>query len=188
VSGSATTAGYIGPTPLIPAAPGAVTTPLNVGVQSLGTTGGGTDCVHSVTNPFNQSLGTTSHLGLFSAYSNPGTLNIPVGLKVYPLKGHELVGWYVYRAMLDSSLLEIAFAPQLNGRKIDKGIYHEVGAYWQWTLNPHFDIRLVGSAALAASGWRDVARLADCNTGTGVSNCDGENVAWRAEARFRARF
>jgi hypothetical protein len=133
-------------------------------------------------------LGNQSHLGIATTYSNPGTLNIPIGLKVYPLKGHEIVGWYVYRGMLDTSLLEVAFAPQLGGRKIDKGIYHEIGGYWQWTLNPHFDIRLAGSAALLGDGFLDVARLADCNTGTGVANCDGENVAFRGEVRFRARF
>jgi hypothetical protein len=188
VSGSATTAGYVGPTPLQPASPGAVTNPQNIGVAVLGTATGVSSCVHSVTNPFNQLLGNTSHLGISTTYSNPGTLVIPVGVKTFPLQGHEITGWYVYRGMLDSSLLEVAFAPQLQGRKIDKGIYHEVGGYWQWTLNPYFDIRLAGSAALAADGWRDVARLADCDTGPGVSNCDGKNVALRGEARFRARF
>jgi hypothetical protein len=187
-AGSATTNGYIGATPLRPATPGAITTDLNVGTDVLGDDAGGNECTHSVTNPWNQQLGYTSHLGITSAYSNPGTLVIPVGLKVFPLKGHEITGWYVYRGMLDTSLLEIAFAPQLNGRKIDKGIYHEVGGYWQWTINPHFDFRLSGIAALLADGWLDVARLADCNTGPGVANCDGENVAFRAEARFRARF
>jgi len=42
--------------------------------------------------------------------------------------------------------------------------------------------------AYAADGWIDVARLADCNTGTGVSNCDGKNAALKGEARIRARF
>src|SRR5919109_1323998 len=36
VAGSATTAGYIGATPLRPARPGAVETPLNIGVEVLG--------------------------------------------------------------------------------------------------------------------------------------------------------
>jgi hypothetical protein len=112
----------------------------------------------------------------------------PIGLKTFPLKGHEITGWYVYRAMLDSSLLETAFAPQLNGRVIDKAMYHEVGGYWQWTINPNFDIRLAGSATLAGAGWIDVGRLADCNTSPGVSNCDAENVAFKGEARIRARF
>ncbi len=31
------------------------------------------------------------------------------GVKVYPLKGHEVVGYYVYRAMLNTGLLERAF-------------------------------------------------------------------------------
>jgi hypothetical protein len=188
VSGSATSASYTGPTPLRPNTAGAVTNPQNIGVAVLGTTGGGAECVHSVTNPFNQLIGQTSHLGINSTYSNPGTLVVPVGVKTFPLKGHEITAWYVYRGMLDSSLLEVAFAPQLQGRKIDKGIYHEVGGYWQWTINPYFDIRLAGSVAYTADGWIDVARLADCNTGTGVSNCDGKNAALKGEARIRARF
>jgi len=188
VAGSATTNGYIGPTPLRPAVPGAVTTPQNIGVNVLGTQGGGAACTHNVTNPFNQVLGATSHLGINSAYSNPGTLVIPAGLKTFPLKGHEITGWYVYRAMLHSGLLETAFAPQLGGTKIDKAMYHEVGGYWQWTLNPNFDFRLAGSAALAGDGWREVAHLADCDTSPGVSRCVGKNVALKGEARFRARF
>jgi hypothetical protein len=188
VAGSATTAGVVGPTPLRPAVPGAVTTPLNIGVNVLGTTGGGAECTHSVTNPFNQSLGVTSHLGISTTYSNPGTLVVPAGVKLFPLKGHEITGWYVYRAMLHSGLLETAFAPQLGGSKIDKAMYHEVGGYWQWTLNPNFDFRLAGSAAVAGDGWREVAHLADCDTSPGVSRCTSKNVALKGEARFRARF
>jgi hypothetical protein len=188
VAGSATTNGYIGATPLRPPVPGAVTTPLNVGTDVLGTDNGFAECTHSVTNPFNQQLGFTSHLGIASAYSNPGTLVVPAGLKIFPLKGHEITGWYVYRAMLHSGLLETAFAPTLGSGKIDKAIYHEVGGYWQWTLNPHFDIRLSGSAAVAGDGWRDVAHLADCDPSPGVSRCGAKNVALRGEARFRARF
>src|SRR5262249_20113495 len=36
------------------------------------------ECGHTVTNPYNDRLGNTSHLGIFSALSNPGTLLIPV--------------------------------------------------------------------------------------------------------------
>jgi len=114
-----------------------------------------------------------------------------VGLKLYPLKGHELAGWYVYRGMLNSNLLEAAFAPELAGRSrgIRKTLYHGVGGYWQWTLNPYFDIRLSGEAAIPGEGYKDLARLADCDpTATGVQDCAGKNVALKGEARFRARF
>jgi hypothetical protein len=114
-----------------------------------------------------------------------------VGLKVFPLKGHNLAGWYVYRAMVDSSLLEIAFAPELAGRSrgIRKTQYHGVGGAWQWTLNPHFDIRLSGEIAIPGNGYKDIARLADCDPRTiGVQSCDGDDPAVKAEARFRARF
>jgi len=58
-----------------------------------------------------------------------GTLVMPVGMKVFPLKGHELTGWYVYRVMTNSTLVEVAFAPELvaQGRsRIGKGVYHYV--------------------------------------------------------------
>jgi len=152
----------------------------------------GTDCWHTVGQPFNDRVGAFSHLGIVSPYSNVGTLLIPVGLKVFPLKGHELTGWYAYRGMVDSKLLEIAFAPELRAQgksHIGKSIYHEVGGYWFWTLNPNFDIRLSGSLGFAANASKDLAELSDCNPRvTGVQRCHGDDVGLKAEARFRARF
>ena len=46
-------------------------------------------------------------------YSNPGTLVASAGVRTFPLKGHEITGWYVYRAMTHSGLLETAFAPEI---------------------------------------------------------------------------
>jgi hypothetical protein len=166
--------------------PGLARTPQNVGTAALG---GQFECNHTVSNPFNQRIGVTTHLGLRSAYSNPGTLVLPVGVRVFPLKGHEITGYYVYRGMLDTSLLEAAFAPELAGRSIAKNQIHEIGGFWMWTLNPHFDIRIVGNAAILGNGFKDIARLADCNPSVpGVQGCQGDNVALKAEARFRARF
>jgi hypothetical protein len=142
------------------------------------------DCAHTTGNPFNDSLGNTSHLGLRTTYSNPGTLVIPAGIRFFPLRGHEITGWYLYRAMVDTSLLEIAFAPELAGRGISKGQYHEIGGFWAWALNSHFDIRLSGNVALPGEGYKDLARLATCNG----RPCQGGDVALAAEARFRARF
>ena len=104
--------------------------------------------------------GARSHQGIVTTYSNPGTLLGSVGARTFPLKGHEITGWYVYRAMLDTSLLETAFAPEIQAgviRQIRKALYHEIGGFWMWTLNPHFDIRLAGNVAKAAMGaetWR----------------------------------
>jgi hypothetical protein len=73
--------------------------------------------------------------------------------------------------------------------KIDKAQVHEFGGYWQWTLNPYFDIRLAGNAAFLGEGGKDLAQLADCNTSVpGTQSCGGKNVALKGEARFRARF
>ena len=165
--------------------------PYAVGTQALGNVGGTTECSHSTSNVFNSRLGNSSHVGYVSTYSNPGTLVVPVGLRVFPLKGHNLAGWYVYRAMVDSSLLEIAFAPELAGRSrgIRKTQYHGIGGQWVWTLNPHFDIRLSGEIAIPGDGYKDLARLADCNPSvTGVQSCAGNDPALKGEARFRARF
>jgi hypothetical protein len=116
---------------------------------------------------------------------------IPAGVRLFPLKGHELTGWYVYRAVVDSALLEAAFIrgvdPGFTGR-IHKTLYHEVGGFWMWTLNPHFDIRLSGNIGIPAGATKDLARLADCDPGPTRVACQGEDLALKAEARFRARF
>jgi len=165
--------------------------PLAIGTDVMGATTG-TDCWHTVGQPFNERPGAFSHLGLVTAYSNVGTLTIPVGLKVFPLKGHEITGWYAYRSIVNPRLMEIAFAPELAARgksSIGKSIDHEVGAYWFWTLNPNFDIRLAGSLGFAANGSKDLAKLSDCNLNVaGVQRCKGDDVARKAELRFRARF
>jgi hypothetical protein len=132
------------------------------------------------------------HQGLVVTYSNPGTLLGSVGLRVFPARGHEITGWYVYKGMVTANLLEEAFAPEIgNGtiRKIRETLYHEFGGFWMWTLNPHFDIRFAGSIGLADGATRDMARLADCDTSAAVRRpCEAETVALRGEARFRARF
>jgi hypothetical protein len=114
---------------------------------------------------------------------------IPVGLQIFPAKGHQISAWYIYRAMATSRLLEIAFAPELAGRSIGKTQYHELGAFWMWTLNPHFDFRLSGGIGIAGDGYKDLARLADCNPNVaGVQSCSADDVALTGEVRFRARF
>jgi hypothetical protein len=168
--------------------------PLAIGaaVMTGGDSPAGTDCWHQVGIPFNDEAGELSHLGLRTAYSNVGTLLIPVGLKVFPLRGHEITGGYTYRGMVDPKLLEIAFAPELaqaGKSHIHKSIYHEAWGYWLWTLNPYFDIRLSGSLAWAGNGDKDLAELSDCNLNApGIQRCNGKDVALKGEARFRARF
>jgi hypothetical protein len=165
--------------------------PYAIGAQVLGSSGGTFECAHSTSNVWNNRIGNPSHVGLISEYSNPGTLLIPAGLRVFPLKGHEITGWYVYRAMVHTNLVEVAFsAPgELGGRSIRKSIYHGIGGFWLWTLNAHFDIRIDGEIAIPGQGYKDLARLADCNPNVaGVQSCDGNDPALRAGARFRARF
>jgi len=165
------------------------------GTQAVGASvlGGNTaQCSHSTGNPFNDRIGNNSHLGINSAYSNPGTFDIPAGVRLFPVKGHEITGWYVYRAVAKSALLNTAFVvgvdPGFTGR-IRKTLYHEVGGFWQWTLNPYFDIRVAGNAAFLGEGYRDLAKLSDCNlTAPGFQSCSGKATALKGEVRFRARF
>ena len=153
--------------------------------------GGFSECSHTVANLWNARLGRRSHQGIVTTYSNPGTLLGSVGLRIFPARGHEITGWYVYRGMVYSNLLEEAFAPEIGAgtiRRIREGLYHEFGGFWMWTLNPHFDIRFAGSIGINGDGGRDLARLADCDPGPARRTCQGEGTALRGEARFRARF
>ncbi len=184
-----------------PGAPGLTRLPENVGIAALGGTPARrfSECSHVVGNPFNSAMATNSTLGLLTTYSNPGTLLGFAGLRAFPLKGHELTGWYAYRAMVNTTALEVAFAPELRarGRSIRKGEYHEIGGTWLWTLNPYFDIRLGGTIALAADGYRDLAHLGICSPGGAIpaggtyatsTECSGKTTALYADVRFRARF
>jgi len=51
-------------------------------------------------------------------------------VRTFPVQGHEITRWYIYRAMVDTTLLEVAFAPQLAGRHIGKTQYHALGGFW----------------------------------------------------------
>jgi hypothetical protein len=153
------------------------------------------ECYHTTGNLWNANVGANSHVGIFSTYSNPGTIIGSAGVRTFPARGHQVVGWYTYRGTAHSGLLTTAFAPEIAAgriRQIRRDLYHELGAFWQWTLNPHFDIRLAGVAAFAGDGARDLAHLADCDGTPGLTGprrtCQGEGTALRADARFRARF
>jgi hypothetical protein len=170
---------------------GPAANPRAIGASVLGA-GGVNECAHTTGNPFNDRIGITSHPGIRTTYSNPGTFDIPAGIRLFPLKGHEITGWYVYRAVAKSALLNAAFIvgtdPGFTGR-IRKTLYHEVGGFYQWTINPHFDFRLSGNIGIPGGGYRDIGRLADCNPNVaGTQSCSGNDVALHAEARFRARF
>jgi hypothetical protein len=155
------------------------------------TTAASAECYHTVSNLWNARVGRASHGAIVTTYSNPGTLVGSVGLRSFPLRGHEITGWYTYRAMTHSGLLEAAFAPEIQAgtiRRIRKDLYHELGAFWMWTLNPHFDIRVAGNVAMAGNGSQDLAHLADCDPGPARRRCEAETLALRGDVRFRARF
>jgi len=167
--------------------------PSAIGADALADGAGGavSQCYHPVGNVWNLNVGNESHPGLTIPYSNPGTLLGVVGLKTFPVKGHEVTGWYVYRAFADSALVEAAFIrgtdPGFNGR-IRKTLYHEVGGFYQWTLNPYFDIRLAGNIGIPGEGTKDLGRLADCDPRSAFRSCQAENLALKGEVRFRTRF
>jgi hypothetical protein len=68
--------------------------PRNIGTAVLGGSAGTgfAECSHSQGQPFNDRLGNTSHLGINTTYSNPGSLLVPAGVKLFPLKGHGSPG------------------------------------------------------------------------------------------------
>jgi len=102
----------------------------------------------------------------------------------------------MYRMMMDTRALEIAFAPELAARRISgirKAEYQEIGGSVLWTLNPNFDIRLSGNVAIPLGGYYDLAHLANCNAGGAgtyatSTRCGGKDLPLHAEARLRARF
>jgi hypothetical protein len=179
-------------------------TPEQIGIQVLGGPPGRrfSECSHVVGNPFNNSFANQSTAGILTTYSNPGTVLGIVGLRAFPLKGHELNGYYGYRGMVNAKVLNVAFGPERRARGIGgirTGEYHEIGGFWLWTLNPSFDIRLTGNIAFAAGGYRDLAELSVCGRlpGGGIpagqtyataGRCTGKNAALHSELRFRARF
>jgi hypothetical protein len=149
------------------------------------------ECYHTTSDLWNSNIGQIAHVGILSQYSNPGTLVGSAGVKTFPARGHEITGWFVYRGITHSGIFETAFAPEIQAgviRKVRRDLYYEIGGYWQWTLNPHFDIRLAGNAAIAGDGSRDLAHLANCGTSGAPRRCEGEATALRGDARFRARF
>lgn len=154
---------------------------------------------HTTSNPFSDRLGRLEHrdaagnVRIDTPYSNPGTLVIPAGVKILPLKGHEIVLFYLYVGMLDSTLAEtIAERNRLAGNtrriSISETLYHEIGATWTWTLNSHFDIKLNGYIDIPADGVKDIAATQNCNEGGAFRACKGEDPALRGELRIRGRF
>jgi hypothetical protein len=148
-----------------------------------GTDANNQECFHTVGNPFNDRVGNTSHAGINSTYSNPGTILAFAGLQIFPLKGHQIYTAYFYRAMVDSRFVEDAL-----GVKVDEHLYHELMAGWMWTLNQYFDIRLAGSIAIPGDGSKDIAQTVTTCGATRTSPCSGEDIALAGEARFRVQF
>src|SRR5262249_18037938 len=72
----------------------------NLSAVGAAITAGTFECAHTTGNPFNDRLGGISHPGISITYSNPGTFDIPVGIRTFPLKGHEITGWFVNRQVV----------------------------------------------------------------------------------------
>jgi len=154
----------------------------DVGPPARAGIGVGNEFLHTVGGVFNDRPANNVS-GLDTTYSNPGTFTLVPGVKIFPVKGHELDLWYAYRAVMESAPLEAL----IGGASVDEAMVHEFSAMYTWSISKHFDIRTVGSLSLAASGGQDIAESVVCNAATGEA-CDGEDVALRGEVRFRARF
>jgi hypothetical protein len=159
---------------------------------------GGSQFRHNVGNPFSDQIGNSAHrdaLGrtvINSTLSNPGVLMPMAGIKVNPVKGHAVNLWWLWTRLDQTETLQQA-AIQAGVPAVlanfDQNLTHEFSVVYIWTLNPHFDIRLSGNIIVPLDGSKDIARTQDCEPSVpGLQSCDGDDLALRGEARFRARF
>ena len=89
------------------------------------------------------------------------------------MKSHELVLAYIYRGMLDSSILESVL-----GTSINNTLYHEALLLWEWTLNRHFDIRLSGSVLIPGEVPKTLQDLHDRELRSGGLCRRGHRLPW----------
>ena len=146
--------------------------------------GSGFEFMHTVGNPWNDRINPVDDLAANFTHANPGTLLLAPGVKIFPLKGHEVDVYYIYRRVMESDPLE-----EIVGVSVDESISHEFGLLYTWAPNPHFDFRVFGAIVLPTDGIEDIASVQDCDFDTaGVQSCDGEDIALYGQVRFRARF
>jgi hypothetical protein len=145
--------------------------------------GTGFEFMHTVGNPWGDRVSPVNDLS--TTYANAGVLLFAPGVKVFPLKGHELDVYYIYRRVMETEPLE-----ELSGvTSISKTMSHEVGFLYEWAPNPHFDIRLMGAMVIPSDGVKDIAAAQDCDFNTpGIQGCDGNDLALFGQVRFRGRF
>ena len=120
---------------------------------------------HSVSNLFNGHLGNNSHVGIDVTYSNPGTLVIPVGAAGVPGEGardHRLVHVSGHGELQPARDGVCAGNPGGGDSRHSQDPVPRSRGLLEWTLNPHFDIRLTGNIAdcrlMATKTWR-IGRL-----------------------------
>jgi hypothetical protein len=145
--------------------------------------GSGFEFMHTVGDPWHDRVHPVADID--TTYANPGTLLLAPGVKIFPLKGHELDIYYIYRRVMESDPLE-----ELSGvASVSKTMSHELGMLYEWAPNPHFDIRLMGAVVIPSDGIKDVASAQDCDFVTpGLQSCDGNDLAMYGQIRFRGRF
>jgi hypothetical protein len=107
-----------------------------------------------------------------------------VGVKVFPQQGHEIDLVYMYRTMMDVSVVRAG----IGGIPLAKELSHEINAQWEWTLSRHFDFRLAGSVVFPGEGARDIAGTSRTFPCTAANPCSGNDPLLYGEARVRARF
>jgi hypothetical protein len=153
------------------------------GRAPLDNNGAGNQFRHSSGNPFSNKIGNVTHPGINTNYSNPGTLLIPAGLHIAPVRGHQVTMYYMYVGLMDVSTLRAD--PAIGGADVDDALYHEIDLAYTWAPNRHFDIRLAGTMMIPADGAKDIARTQICSGGR---RCEGEDIALNGEIRFRSQF
>jgi hypothetical protein len=159
---------------------------------------GGAQFRHTVGNPFSDRIGNTAHRNaagvqtINTTLSNPGVLMPMAGVKMVPVKGHNVDLWWIWTSLVETETLRasaIQAGVPIRLANFERDLTHEFSLAYTWTLNPHFDIRLTGNIIIPMNGAKDIAQTQDCEPSIGgLQSCEGSDVALRGEARFRARF
>ena len=149
--------------------------------------GGGMNGHHTVDAIFPNAIGNTAHDGFDTDLSNPGTVSVIAGVKIFPLKGHQVNVWYSYYTILETETLEKIAPNDALGNPVDysKSLFHEFGFKWIWKINKHLTFRPRGWISIPLDGAEDIASTSDLCL---PNLCDGDDIALAGELELAASF
>ncbi len=148
--------------------------------------------LHTVASPYSDRVGRETHPFTDSTYGNPGIILLPLGVEIFPVKGHTITLFYIYRRVVDSEALELERAAEDDAPagccSFDEEIGHELGFRYVWRLNRIFNIKATGNMVIPGDGAKDIAESTFTCGSTGTRQCDGDDLALRADIQFQVQF